>query len=332
VQLAQYQPPQMRSMRDVVRMIPPGVRQIIATKEPEAAIDYILKNYVEPGHEAVWHAPSGQVVYAPKSQILSDPSLQPIEGQKLSMDRQRLEIEQDKARRQAANDKISVGPDGKPTPNETMLSYEQRIKAIEDQFKQAEERRKKEAGQSEQNFNQEKAIRNEFETQPAVKSYRTVVPMLESAKDAAARPTRAADLNLVYAFAKLMDPDSVVRESETGVVNATASVADRLSGYISQLNGQAMLLPETRKKLITELDSRLHSLKESHDVLASQYADIAKAYNLDPGRVVIPIRAPGRSGGESNQPTQEELRGWSSGAKTGGVRLQYIPGRGTVPQ
>ncbi|WP_020695292.1 hypothetical protein [Reyranella massiliensis] len=136
-------------------------------------------------------------------------------------------------------------------------------------------------------------MRDDYGREPAVKAYRTVVPMLESAKDAATRPTRAADLNLVYAFAKMMDPESVVRESETAGVVATASVADRLAGYIGQLNGQAMLSPETRQKLLSELESRFGALKASNDEITRAYTETAKSYGLNPDRILFNVRSGG---------------------------------------
>jgi len=138
----------------------------------------------------------------------------------------------------------------------------------------------------------ENKLRDDFNAAPPVKSYRIVVPMLESAKDAEKRPTRAADLNLVYAFAKLMDPDSVVRESETAGVVATASVADRLSAYVGQLNGQPMLNPDVRAKLIKELDSRFRALEESYRVHENAYAGIAERRGLHRDNIIMPIRGP----------------------------------------
>jgi len=149
----------------------------------------------------------------------------------------------------------------------------------------------------------ENDLRGDFEKSPVVKAYNVVVPMLESAKDAATRPTRAADINLVYAFAKLMDPDSVVRESETGMVTATGTVGDRLSGYLGQLNGGPMLREETRKKLIAELESRFGRLQESYDAYRDAYTGIAKRRGYNVENVIIPIRK------DKPKPTVIDLNG-----------------------
>ena len=161
--------------------------------------------------------------------------------------------------------------------------------------------------QTKQKFEFENKLRDDFNSAPAVKSYRAVVPMLESAKDASTRPTRAADLNLVYAFAKLMDPDSVVRESETGAVVATQSVMDRVGSYVGQLNGQAMLNPAARAKLIAELDSRFNSLKSSYDAHEEAYKGITERNGLNFDNVRIPVRraapesGPAPAGGNQRQ-------------------------------
>lgn len=202
------------------------------------------------------------------------------------------------------------------TFNNDKLIYDQRVREADYSRKQADEKPK-------QVFEQEGKMRDDFGRDAAVKSYRTVVPILESAKDAQARPTRAADLNLIYAFAKLMDPDSVVRESETGAVVATQSVADRLQAYIGQLNGQAMLNPEARAKLIAELDSRFNAVKGQHDALAEQYATMAKSYGLNPERIILNVPTGRKSGPSGNEPSQDELKRWSQGGQTGGQTPVY---------
>ena len=146
---------------------------------------------------------------------------------------------------------------------------------------------------SKQNTEQANKLRDDFRMEPVVKAYRVVVPMLESAKDAAGRTnSRAADLNLVYAFAKLMDPDSVVRESETGMVQATGTINDRVMGLVGQLNGASTLQPETRAKLIKELQSRFNSLESSYKEIEGAYGEIADSNGIKRSHVILPIRKP----------------------------------------
>lgn len=146
-----------------------------------------------------------------------------------------------------------------------------------------------EAASTKQSTEQANKLRDDFRQEPVVKSYRVVVPMLESAKDAG--PTRAGDLNLIYAFAKLMDPESVVRESETGMVVASGTVADRLAGLVGQLNGNATLQPETRANLLRELDSRFKAIEASYKEIENAYGEIADSNGVKRSHVILPIRA-----------------------------------------
>jgi hypothetical protein len=156
----------------------------------------------------------------------------------------------------------------------------------------------------------ENKLRDDFDKAKAVSSYRTIIPMLESAKKAGA--TRAGDLQLISAFAKTMDPDSSIREQESGAVAATGNIGDRAQGYINMLNGGATLGPETRKALIAELDTRFASIEQSYLATEEAYRGIAERRGLDFDNIRIPIRG-GKSGKRDDYsqfaPTQEELTG-----------------------
>ena len=297
-----YQP---QTLRGIIQTIPKGLRQIMGQMDEDKMIPLLMK-YADPETVPAIDNTTGQMVYAPKPQLASG-RFRPIEADKFALELKKDAREEKAAQRQAANDKVIIDPvTGQPTVNTTLQTYEVGTEAGKQTLNAGKEA-----------FQQEKQLRDAYESQPAVKSYRVVVPMLESAQKAG--PTRAGDLNLVYAFAKLMDPDSVVRESETGAVSATASVADRLAGYINQLNGNAVLSPETRAKLMDELKSRFASIKESNDVLTQNYADIAKAWGLDPSRVAIPIRTPGSEPG-------------TGPSKPAGTSYKYVPGKGLVSE
>ena len=177
--------------------------------------------------------------------------------------------------------------------------------------------------QTKQKFEFENKLRDDFNNARAAKAYNIAVPLVETAKDAATRTeSRAADLNLINAFAKTMDPDSAVMSGERGEVTATASVAERVAAYVGQLNGQAQLSPNTRAKLIQELDSRFNSLKASYDAHEEDYKGIAERNGLNFDNIRIRVRSgqpAGRNDYAANAPTNEELKQKATG---GGPRMR----------
>lgn len=149
---------------------------------------------------------------------------------------------------------------------------------------------KRAADGPQKSFDNANKLRDEFNGSPQVKMYREVTPIIESMKEAQTRPSRAADLNLVYALAKIMDPGSVVREGEMVMVNNTQGIGDRLAGLINSLNGGAALTPETRQKVIDEAQSRFKGLEQSYKAIEDHYAGIADRYGIKRDDVIIPIR------------------------------------------
>jgi len=174
------------------------------------------------------------------------------------------------------------------------------------QFSDYEASRKQQMEQPQQAFGNENKLRDEYNTSPVTKAYREVVPIMESVKEAINRPTRAADLNLVYGLGKMMDPNSVVREGEMVMVKNTGTIGDTLAGLIGQLNGGASLQPETRRKIVEEMASRFRGLESSHDAIAGHYTEMAKRYGLNPENVVVPVRRPGKPA-EGGGETQKEI-------------------------
>lgn len=144
--------------------------------------------------------------------------------------------------------------------------------------------------QPQQQFDNSNKLRDEFQSSTVVKNYREVTPIMESMKDAMQRPSRAADLNMVYALAKIMDPGSVVREGEMIMVNNTQGIGDRLAGMIQSLNGGAQLTPETRQRIMEEAQSRYRGLEQSYKALEDHYGGMADRFNLRREDVIVPIR------------------------------------------
>lgn len=144
--------------------------------------------------------------------------------------------------------------------------------------------------QPQQQFDNSNKLRDEFNGSKVVQNYREVTPIMESMKDAVQRPSRAADLNMVYALAKIMDPGSVVREGEMIMVNNTQGIGDRLAGMINSLNGGAQLTPETRQRIIEEAQSRYKGLEQSYKALEDHYGGMSDRFGLRREDVIVPIR------------------------------------------
>ena len=137
---------------------------------------------------------------------------------------------------------------------------------------------------AEKTASMEGTLRQNYVKMPEVTGYKEVVTAFNSATTAG--NTLAGDLNLVYAFAKAMDPGSVVREGEQVMIARTGGVFDRLKGMVESISGGARLTPEIRMALMNELNTRVLAWQQQHDAVRSQYENIARSRGLSVGNVV----------------------------------------------
>lgn len=132
------------------------------------------------------------------------------------------------------------------------------------------------------------ALRKEIQDLPSYKSVVNAVPVYKSMVDAASRDTRAADVNLIYGMAKIMDPGSVVRESEMTVAQAVATLPQSLQARVkSQIAGSGRLSPDVRAAIMQEAYSRMSAYRSVFDRDAEQFRGIVKRRGFDP-RDVLP--------------------------------------------
>ena len=168
-----------------------------------------------------------------------------------------------------------------------------------------------------QRISLEGELRTQFGAQKPVQEFLQMGPQIRAIRDGVARetPSRLNDINLTFAFAKMLDPTSVVRENEAGQIVASASVMDRLGGFIARLNGGAAFSPELRAQLLRESESRYSSAREAYDVEADAYRDLARSYGVEAGRVIPPRRdlpearpIPGSREAQAGQATVNEAQ------------------------
>lgn len=129
-------------------------------------------------------------------------------------------------------------------------------------------------------------LRTEFAKLPVVKDFSAVLPQYASALRVA--DTKAGDLDLIYAFGKIMDPGSVVREGEMVMVQGTGAVQDRLQALMSEFNSSGRLNSRLRRELQTELRNRASAMADAYNQQREHYKRLATEQGDDPALIVGP--------------------------------------------
>jgi len=130
-------------------------------------------------------------------------------------------------------------------------------------------------------------LRNEVQGLPSYKNIAQAAPVYKSMLEAAGRDTRAADVNMIYGMAKIMDPGSVVRESEMTVAQAIATLPQQLQATVqSQLTSAGRLTPEVREAIMQEAHSRINAYQGMFEQDAGMYRGIAQRSRMNEADVL----------------------------------------------
>jgi len=117
-----------------------------------------------------------------------------------------------------------------------------------------------------------------------------------------ASPTGAGDMSLLYNYVKLLDPTSVVRESEFAAAAASGSFGERVQTAVNRVMTGQRLSPELRKDFINEASNLYKAQKVGADRIKEQYTSMAKRAKLNPEDVIVDYSAPVAPSGQGSQP------------------------------
>lgn len=136
-------------------------------------------------------------------------------------------------------------------------------------------------------FSDQSKLRNDALALPSYKNLAQVAPVYKSMSEAASRDTRAADLNMIYGMAKIMDPGSVVREGEMTMAQAIGTLPQRLQAMISsQLNETGRLTLGIRKEIMDEAFGRTQQYASEYQREADWMRGVATRNRMHPDDVV----------------------------------------------
>lgn len=144
-------------------------------------------------------------------------------------------------------------------------------------------------------------MRKEFDA--VSKDFRSVRDSYNRMQASAENPSPAGDLSLIFNYMKMLDPNSVVRESEFATAAAAGSFGERIQGAVSQVTNGQRLAPEIRADFLTRSEQLYGEQDQTFQSLADQYSETAKRNGLDPENIILTPRS---------NPRKPKADGWTT--------------------
>jgi hypothetical protein len=125
---------------------------------------------------------------------------------------------------------------------------------------------------------------DKFNQEPSVKKFKSGNVALKEMENLAAQNSPYGDQGLISGYAKILDPESVVREGEYAVVERGGGFFDNIRNRIDILQGRARLQPAQRAALLRAAQSIQSGRQAEYQRIRSAYEKRATQYGLDPQR------------------------------------------------
>lgn len=110
----------------------------------------------------------------------------------------------------------------------------------------------------------------------------------ESSKD----PSAAGDLALIFNFMKMLDPQSVVRESEFATAQNAAGVPERIRRLYNKVASGEKLGTKQRTDFVNRANSLFKRQDAQHKQREQTFTKLANNFKLNPSNVVINLNDP----------------------------------------
>jgi len=137
--------------------------------------------------------------------------------------------------------------------------------------------------------------RKEFSGLPAVKDFSSQAAAFGRIVASTKNPTAAGDMALIFNYMKLLDPGSVVRESEFEMAAASGSLDDRFDGWASRIANGERLSENVRNDFLKRAEMLYSEAERGFEGLQEQYTRNADAAGIPSGQGVTDFRYKGQN-------------------------------------
>ena len=145
-------------------------------------------------------------------------------------------------------------------------------------------------------YENESKLRNDFKSEPIYKDFADMQSAHKQIKAGLSQGTPIGDVAVATKIMKLLDPGSVVRESELGIAMAASGRMDRLKNYMQMQMSGEKLTPQMRKDFGALADELMAAATQSYNAKRSEYASMGARYGLDESVLGPAFKAPKPSG------------------------------------
>jgi len=138
------------------------------------------------------------------------------------------------------------------------------------------------ANLGQKDFSNSLSLRKEFNNEPVYKGHQEIKSAWNTINVGLKQASPAGDLAAATKFMKLLDPTSVVRESELLLAMKASGALDRLYNYAQMRANGTLLTPTQRGDFKKLADEFYQTAANQYNSKYGEYADIAKRNNLNP--------------------------------------------------
>lgn len=157
------------------------------------------------------------------------------------------------------------------------------------------------------NFKNTSDLRKEFLSQS--KDFQKVRDSYTRVVGSTENPSPAGDLSLIFNYMKMLDPGSVVRESEFATAASAGSYGERIQASVQKVLSGERLTKNMRKDFVDKSGTLMEGMQKQHSKREKNYGRIATKNNLDPSEVVVDINVAGEEQNQSPQYTEGQTAG-----------------------
>lgn len=129
-------------------------------------------------------------------------------------------------------------------------------------------------------------FRKEFTGVPAVKAFSEQRQAYGRVVASAQNPSPAGDMALIFNYMKILDPGSVVRESEFALAAQTGSYGERIKASVAQVANGEKLSDAMRADFVARSEALYRRAESDYRSIYNQFNDVATARNYPSGAMI----------------------------------------------